>query len=87
MHQIVQRHSFIINEVDNRFLDAKPGKPGYAVFGHVIEGMDVVDVMSRVKTTRRGPHGDVPEKSIVITKAELIKAVKPDAVKGAKVGG
>ncbi len=64
---------FFINQADNTFLDYKPGKPGYAVFGHVITGMDIVDKIAGVDTGRRSGHSDVPEQAIVITKAEIIK--------------
>lgn len=61
---------FFINQVDNDFLNyAGPDNPGYAVFGKVIEGMDVVDKISKVKTTSAGIHSDVPKETIVITKA------------------
>jgi cyclophilin family peptidyl-prolyl cis-trans isomerase len=59
---------FFINVKDNRFLDrgrAADGA-GYAVFGRVVEGLDVVDRISRVKTGPRGPHTDVPVEAVVI---------------------
>jgi len=46
---------------------------GYAVFGEVIEGMDVVDKMEGVPTGNRGGHQDVPKIDIVIEKAEVLK--------------
>jgi cyclophilin family peptidyl-prolyl cis-trans isomerase len=59
---------FFINVKDNTFLDRANAqdKVGYCVFGRVIEGMDVVDKIKAVKTTRRGPHNDVPEKDVII---------------------
>ena len=53
---------FFVNLVDNaRNLDPKPGSSaGYAVFGHVTSGMEVVDAIAKVPTGQRGPHGDVP---------------------------
>ena len=67
---------FFINTVDNGFLDHKdksgPGW-GYTVFGKVIKGMDVVQKIEAVPTTRRGPHGDVPSQDVVIEKVELVK--------------
>lgn len=66
---------FFINTVDNDFLDFKGKTPsgwGYAVFGEVIEGMDVVDKIRKVETTMRGPHQDVPAEDIVIIKASLL---------------
>lgn len=66
---------FFINTVDNGFLDFQAKVPsgwGYAVFGEVIEGMDVVDAIREVDTTMRGPHQDVPAEDIVIIKASVI---------------
>jgi len=57
---------FFINLVDNGFLNPSAGNHGYAVFGKVTEGIDIVDKMAKVKTTQVGPHSDVPEKPIVI---------------------
>ena len=53
---------FFINVVDNGPLDA--GR--YAVFGKVIDGMDVVDKIRKVETAKRGFHGDVPVKDVLI---------------------
>ena len=66
---------FFINTVDNGFLDFQAKVPsgwGYAVFGEVIEGMDIVDDIREVDTTMRGPHQDVPAEDIVIIKATVI---------------
>ncbi|SFK32512.1 peptidylprolyl isomerase [Methylophaga sulfidovorans] len=66
---------FFINTVDNGFLDFQGKVPsgwGYAVFGEVIEGMDVVDAIREVDTTMRGPHQDVPAEDIIIIKATVI---------------
>jgi cyclophilin family peptidyl-prolyl cis-trans isomerase len=66
---------FFINVKDNRNLDAAQGRPGYAVFGKVIEGMDVVDKIKEVPTTtkqatvqggRKAPFQNVPEDEVVI---------------------
>jgi cyclophilin family peptidyl-prolyl cis-trans isomerase len=62
---------FFINTVDNDFLNYKPGNPGYAVFGKVIEGMDVVDEISKVKTKNR-PMPDWPEEDIIIISIKRI---------------
>ncbi len=66
---------FFINVKDNAFLDAarSPDGNGYAVFGKVIEGMDVVDKIRKVPTTTKPPHGDVPVQAVVITKATIEK--------------
>lgn len=66
---------FFINQVDNPFLDCDgPNKPGYAVFGRVIEGMDVVDRIATVATTRL-PNGmaDVPVEPVVIERVERLQ--------------
>jgi peptidyl-prolyl cis-trans isomerase A (cyclophilin A) len=59
---------FFVNVKDNAFLDHKgPGRDfGYAVFGKVVEGMDVVDKIEAVKTTTRGPYENVPLEPVVI---------------------
>ena len=62
---------FFINLVDNSFLDFQNPTPqgfGYAVFGKVVDGMDVVDQIAKVKTGFAGPHQNVPEEAIVIKK-------------------
>ena len=63
---------FFINVKNNSFLDY-PGQDGwgYCVFGKVVEGMDVVDKIRAVKTTRTGMFSDVPVDNVVIEKAEL----------------
>lgn len=60
---------FFINTVDNPGLNNRgtdPGSYGYAVFGRVIDGMDVVDEIEGVRTGRRGPFNDVPETAVEI---------------------
>ena len=61
---------FFINVADNGFLNHS-GKNmqgwGYAVFGRVVDGMDVVEVIKGVKTGSAGHHQDVPEEAIEIT--------------------
>ncbi len=60
---------FFINLVDNDFLDFKAPTAqhyGYCVFGKVVEGMDVVDKIAKVKTGRRGMYQDVPAENVVI---------------------
>ncbi len=67
---------FFINTAKNDFLNFKNKTNqgwGYAVFGKVVEGMDTVDVISAVKTTTRGPYGDVPVKPVVIKSARRVK--------------
>jgi peptidyl-prolyl cis-trans isomerase A (cyclophilin A) len=70
---------FFINVRDNHRLDFGIGGAGYAVFGEVIEGMDVVDRIAAVPTTSRGQHENVPEVAVVIKKAREVKAAAPAA--------
>lgn len=60
---------FFINVADNAFLNYSGEQAqsyGYCVFGEVVEGMDVVDMIAKVKTGQRKGHGDVPLEEIVI---------------------
>ena len=57
---------FFINLVDNDFLNHQPGNYGYAVFGRITSGMDVVDAIASVPTTRRRGHGDVPVDEVIL---------------------
>jgi len=63
---------FFINLVDNAFLDPGRGGAGYAVFGPVVEGMDVVDKMAATKTGSKGGHQDVPVTPIEVTSARVV---------------
>lgn len=60
---------FFINLTDNAFLDHGTRDFGYAVFGSVTEGMDVIDKIATVKTGNRGGHGDVPMEPVTIESA------------------
>lgn len=64
---------FFINVVDNAFLDAANARDGngYAVFGQVVDGMDVIDRIRAVPTASRGPHQNVPTMPITIRKATV----------------
>ena len=68
---------FFINVVDNTFLDHKNKTPrgwGYAVFGHVVKGMNVVDKIRNIHTGPNGPFAtDVPLKTVIINKASVIE--------------
>ena len=59
---------FFINLQDNAFLDHGDRDFGYAVFGKVTEGMDVVDAIAAVPTGNHGGHADVPLEPVVMTK-------------------
>jgi peptidyl-prolyl cis-trans isomerase B (cyclophilin B) len=66
---------FFINVSDNDFLDFKSESAqgwGYAVFGKVAQGTDVVDRIKAVRTGRQGGHQDVPVDAVIIEKAEII---------------
>ncbi len=65
---------FFINTTDNTFLDNDRAGDGwgYAVFGRVVEGMEVVDAIESVKTGNRGGHGDVPLEDVRIERATEI---------------
>ena len=65
---------FFINVANNSFLNFTAPTPqgyGYAVFGKVVEGTDVVDKIRKVKTGNRAGHQDVPLEDVVITRAEI----------------
>lgn len=67
---------FFINLVDNDFLDHRDKSPqgyGYAVFGKVVEGMDVVDAIGKVKTGNVRGFGDVPLEAVVIEKVTVLE--------------
>jgi len=67
---------FFINSVNNDFLNFRSKTSqgwGYAVFGRIIQGMKVLDAISKVRTGARGPYRDVPLETIVILKARRLK--------------
>lgn len=70
---------FFINHKDNPFLDGQKGRPGYAVFGKVIKGMDVVENIANAKTKNIERYGNVPIETISILKARVVKQapIKP----------
>ena len=75
---------FFINLVDNAFLDFRNPTPqgfGYAVFGKVTKGMEVVDKIAKVQTGNRGMHQDVPVKPVVIKKVTVEEAKPAEAKK------
>jgi peptidyl-prolyl cis-trans isomerase A (cyclophilin A) len=65
---------FFINLRPNYTLDYGIRGAGYTVFGEVVEGMDVVDKIAAVPTTRRGPYENVPEVAVVIKQAREVQA-------------
>jgi cyclophilin family peptidyl-prolyl cis-trans isomerase len=68
---------FFINLVDNTFLDHKSNNPeefGYAVFGKVVAGMDVVDAIAGVATGSKGGHQDVPREPVTILSASRLES-------------
>lgn len=64
---------FFVNLVDNAFLDPGRGGAGYAVFGCITDGMDVIDKIAKVKTGNKGMHQDVPVENV------MVKSAKPAA--------
>lgn len=67
---------FFINTKDNDFLDFKSQTPqgwGYAVFGKVIKGQEVVDKIAAVQTGKKGYYDDVPMESVIIKKAVIVE--------------
>jgi len=60
---------FFVNLADNAFLDHGSRDFGYAVFGKVVDGLDVVDAIAAVKTGNRGGHQDVPVEPVVVHRA------------------
>jgi peptidyl-prolyl cis-trans isomerase A (cyclophilin A) len=65
---------FFINVKDNTFLNRESAadKVGYAVFGKVVEGMDVVKKIEQVKTASKGPHQNVPVEPVVMKSAKVV---------------
>ena len=66
---------FFINATDNGFLDFKSESSqgwGYAVFGRVVAGMDIVDAIERVATGRKGGHDDVPLEDVLIQRVVAV---------------
>jgi peptidyl-prolyl cis-trans isomerase B (cyclophilin B) len=66
---------FFINAADNAFLDFKSESGsgwGYAVFGKVVKGSEIVDAIEQVRTGNRGGHGDVPIDDVTINRATVV---------------
>jgi cyclophilin family peptidyl-prolyl cis-trans isomerase len=65
---------FFVNLKDNDFLDYRPGSHGYAVFGRVVEGLEVIDKIAAVRTGRRQGYTDAPMEDVIITSAKRAPA-------------
>lgn len=66
---------FFINHKTNSFLDYQKNRPGYAVFGKVVKGMDVVDKIATTKTKKAGQLNDLPIDTISIIRARLVQPI------------
>ena len=80
MARTMEPHSasaqFFINIADNTFLDHSAPTTqgwGYAVFGEVVEGLDVVEKIKAVATTMKSGHQDVPVDDVIIERAEIVE--------------
>ncbi|HTT06110.1 MAG TPA: peptidylprolyl isomerase [Steroidobacteraceae bacterium] len=67
---------FFVNLADNEFLDHRPGQYGYAVFGRVSEGMEVIDKIAAVHTGRRRGYSDAPMEDVLIRSARRTEPAK-----------
>jgi peptidyl-prolyl cis-trans isomerase A (cyclophilin A) len=63
---------FFVNLADNDFLDHRPGQYGYAVFGRIADGMEVIDRIATVRTGKRKGYADAPMEDVVITSARKV---------------
>jgi peptidyl-prolyl cis-trans isomerase B (cyclophilin B) len=66
---------FFINLKDNNFLNFKEEqgqKYGYTVFGHVVDGMDVLDATAKVKTVSKNGHNNLPEQDVIIYEVKVL---------------
>ncbi|MGU9978326.1 MAG: peptidylprolyl isomerase [Candidatus Oxydemutatoraceae bacterium WSBS_2016_MAG_OTU14] len=74
-------NQFYINLVDNSSaLDPRPSRPGYAVFGKVIDGMKVVDEIGNLPTVKRGQFRSAPNPLVVIKKVQILQ-LSPENIK------
>jgi len=64
---------FFVNLADNAFLDHRPGQYGYAVFGRIADGMEVIDRIAAVGTGRRKGYTDAPLEDVVINSARRLE--------------
>ena len=63
---------FFVNLKDNEFLDYRPGQHGYAVFGRVVDGMEVIDKIAAVRTGRRSGYTDAPMEDVKVNTARRV---------------
>jgi cyclophilin family peptidyl-prolyl cis-trans isomerase len=78
---------FFVNLADNTDLNPLPSRWGYAVFGKVVEGMDVVDRIGVVATGPLGPlKSDVPQRTVLIERAEVVGETRAAATAAAPAG-
>jgi peptidyl-prolyl cis-trans isomerase A (cyclophilin A) len=68
---------FFINVRDNHSLDFGIRGAGYAVFGEVVEGLEIADKISVTPTTTRGPHSNAPQVSVVLRRARELESWEP----------
>ena len=64
---------FFINLINNDFLNYSARSPGYAVFGKVTDGLDVVDAIAKVQTSSKDHFADVPVEPVIIKSAKIVK--------------
>ena len=69
---------FYINVVDNDSLNAGAGANGYAVFGRVIQGMEVADRIAEVETETRDGMADVPVEDVILTRVDRVATTSTD---------
>jgi len=62
---------FFLNLVDNAMLDPNEQGPGYAAFGKITKGLDVIDKMAQVQTTTKGPFENVPVDNVTLVSAKV----------------
>jgi cyclophilin family peptidyl-prolyl cis-trans isomerase len=67
---------FFVNLKDNEFLDHRPGQHGYAVFGRVVAGLEVIDRIAAVRTGRRQGFSDAPLEDVIINTARRVSAAE-----------
>ena len=65
---------FFVNLKDNAFLDHRPGQHGYAVFGRVVAGLEVIDRIAAVRTGHRQGYSDAPLEDVLINSARRVSA-------------